>query len=134
MSQPSGSQRSGWVGWIAFAAAMMMIVGFFNIIDGLVAVFNDQVFVTGDSGVYIANLTTWGWWHTFVGVVLVAAGLYLFQGALWARIVAILAVSLNAVTQAIFLPAYPLWSILIIAVDVLVLWALIVHGDERVVG
>jgi hypothetical protein len=122
---------TGWVGWIAFAAVMMMLSGFFNIIDGLSAVFSDKVFVAG--GALVLDLTAWGWWHTFLGVVLIAAGFGLLRGAFWANLTAIVVVVINAITQAIFLPAYPGWSLLVIAVDALVLWALIVHGDEQVV-
>jgi hypothetical protein len=121
------------VGWIAFAAVMMMVVGFFNVIDGLAAVFSDQVFVKGSAGMVVFDLTAWGWWHTFLGVVLLAAGVGLFRGAFWANLTAIAVVVVNAISQAIFLPAYPVWSVLIITADALVLWALIVHGDEQVV-
>lgn len=127
-------KSTGWVGWIVFAATMMLVVGFFNIIDGLVALFADDVFVVGDSGVYLFNLDAWGWWHMLFGVVLIASGVALFNGSRLARLVAVVLVVVNAVTHAAFLPAYPLWSTLIIAVDVLILWALIVHGDESVTG
>jgi hypothetical protein len=120
------------VGWIAFAAVMMMVVGFFNVIDGLAAVFSDQVFVKGSAGMVVFDLTAWGWWHTFLGVVLLAAGVGLFRGAFWANLTAIAVVVVNAISQAVFLPAYPVWSVLIITADALVLWALIVHGDEQV--
>jgi hypothetical protein len=131
-SQSRSPRATGWVGWIAFAAVMMMVAGFFNIIDGLAAVFSDDVFVRGSAGIVVLDLTAWGWWHAFWGLVLLAAGLALFQGAFWARLTAIAVVVVNAITQAIFLPAYPVWSVLIITVDALVLWALMVHGDEQV--
>jgi hypothetical protein len=81
----------------------------------------------------VFDLTAWGWWHTFLGVVLLAAGVGLFRGAFWANLTAIAVVVVNAISQAVFLPAYPVWSVLIITADALVLWALIVHGDEQVV-
>jgi hypothetical protein len=112
---------------------MMMMAGFFNVVDGLAAIFSDDVFVSGDSGMVVLNLTAWGWWNTILGVLLISAGLALFRGAFWARLVAIVAVMVNAATQALFLPAYPVWSFLIILVDLFILWALIVHGEEQVV-
>ena len=131
-SQSRTPRATGWVGWIAFAAVMMMVVGFFNVIDGLAAVFSDQVFVKGSAGMVVFDLTAWGWWHTFLGVVLLAAGVGLFRGVFWANLTAIAVVVVNAISQAVFLPAYPVWSVLIITADALVLWALIVHGDEQV--
>ncbi len=124
---------TGWVGWIAFGAVMIMISGFFNVVDGLAAIFSDEVFVAGDAGMVVFDLTAWGWWHTILGVVLLAAGFALFREAFWARLVAIVVVVLNAVSQVLFLPAYPMWSVLIIVIDLFVLWALIVHGEEKVV-
>ena len=111
---------------------MMLMTGFFNIIDGLVAVFSDDVFLDTSSGVYVFDLTTWGWWMTIWGAILVVTALALYSGLLWARIVAIVIVILNTVSQAAFLPAYPFWSFLIIAVNIFVLWAIIVHGEEQV--
>ena len=131
-ARSSSPRATGWVGWIAFAAVMMLIAGFFNVIDGLAAIFSDQVFVAGDAGIVVLDLTAWGWWNTIVGAVLIAAGFALFRGALWARLTAIVAVVVNVITQALFLPAYPVWSLLIILVDVFVLWALMVHGEEQV--
>ncbi len=126
-------QATGWVGWIAFGAVLMMMAGFFNIIDGLAAIFSDEVFVSGDAGMVVLDLTAWGWWHTILGVLLISAGFALFRQAFWARLVAIIVVVVNAGTQALFLPAYPVWSFLIILVDLFILWALIVHGEEQVV-
>jgi hypothetical protein len=132
----AGSRRppaTGWVGWIAFGAVMMLITGFFNVIDGLAAIFSDQIFVQGDAGMVVLDLTAWGWWNTIFGIFLIGAGFALFQGATWARFTAIVLVVANGATQALFLPAYPIWSVLIIVIDMLVLWALIVHGDEQVI-
>jgi hypothetical protein len=133
MSSGQRLRRStGWAGWIAFAGMLMVLNGVFNVIDGLSAVFADDVFVRGDQGTVVLNLTTWGWVHIFWGLVVAFAGVALFSSKLWARMVAIVAVMINAATQALFLPAYPAWSVLIITADVFVLWALVVHGDEEV--
>lgn len=129
--QGVGAPRAtGWVGWIAFGAVMMMMLGVLNAISGLAAIFNDALFVSSSRGVLVFNLTTWGWIHLILGLVVVATGFALMSGAMWARVVGTGVVMLNMVTQLIFLPAYPFWGLLIIALDVLVLWAIIVHGSE----
>ena len=133
MSSGQGSRRSsGWVGWIAFAGIMMVLNGTFNVIDGLSAVFADEVFASGDQGIVVLDLTTWGWVHIVWGLVVAFAGMALFSSALWARMVAIVVVMINAATQALVLPSFPAWSVLVIAVDLFILWALVVHGDEQV--
>jgi len=109
---------------------MMMMLGVLNAISGLAAIFNDSLFVNSGRGILIFNLTTWGWIHLILGLVVVATGFALMSGAMWARVVGTGVVMLNMATQLIFLPAYPFWGLLIIALDVLVLWAIIVHGSE----
>jgi hypothetical protein len=123
-------QATGWVGWVAFGAAMMMMLGIFNAINGLAAIFSDDIFVTGEQGALVLDLTAWGWIHLLLGLAVAGTGLALMTGATWARIVGATLVMINMVTQLAFLPAYPFWSILIITLDVLVLWAIIVHGEE----
>lgn len=127
---PAGRQVTGWVGWIAFAATMLFIVGSFNIIDGLVALAKDEVFVNTDRTVLLFDLTTWGWIHLVLGILQVAVAAALLKGAVWGQLVAIVLVTLNAVAQLTFLGAYPLWATIVIAFDVVTLWALVVHGDE----
>jgi hypothetical protein len=126
----SGMYATGWVGWIVFAAIMMFIVGAFNIIDGLTALFKDEVFVNSGKGLLVFDLTAWGWIHLLLGVGLCFVGAALLNGQLWARIAAVILVGFNAIEQLVFLSAYPLWSVLIIALDVMVIWALVVHGEE----
>lgn len=128
----STAQRTGWVGWIAYAAVMMIILGAFNAVTGLTAIFSDDIYVRGANTVVVLDVGTWGWVHLVLGVAVAVTGFSLFKGALWATVVAILLVMLNMVTQMLMLPAYPFWSMLIIVVDALVLWALLVHGDEKV--
>jgi hypothetical protein len=128
------TRATGWVGWIAFGAVMMMMLGVLNAISGIAAIFNDAVFITGSRGAVIFDVTTWGWIHLILGLLVIGTGLALMTGAMWARVVGTGLVMLNMVTQLIFLPAYPFWGLLIIAVDVLVLWAIIVHGSEMKEG
>lgn len=123
-------QVTGWVGWIWFAAIMMILVGVFNLIVGLFALLNGDFYVQTRNQVVMFNLTGWGWLHLILGILLIVVGAALTVGQTWARITAIIIVALNAIEQMIFFPAYPWWSLIVIAIDVLVLYALIVHGRE----
>jgi hypothetical protein len=131
----TSTRVTGWVGWILFAAVMLVLAGTFNIIDGLVAVFKDDFTLGGPRGTLLVfDLTQWGWIHFVFGILQLLAGLALFTGKLWARIVAVVVVMLNAIGQLAFLSAYPIWSVVIITIDVLVIWALTVHGEEAAVA
>jgi len=130
----SSAQRprpTGWVGWVAFAAVMMMLVGCMNILVGLTALFADRIFVTGADGPLVLDVTGWGWVQLLWGVALAAVGYFLARGVDWAYITAAILVFLNLLGQMLFLPAYPFWALTVMAVDALTLWALIVHGEER---
>jgi hypothetical protein len=126
----SGPRRTGWVGWVYFAGTMLVLLGSFNAIEGLVALFKDQYYVPTRQGLLVFDLTGWGWIHLIVGIVAIAVGIGLFTGATWARVSGVILAGLNAILQLLFLSANPLWAILVITLDVLVIWALVVHGDE----
>jgi hypothetical protein len=124
-----GYDSGGWAGWHGFAAVLLFVVGLFNIMDGLVAVLKDEVVLgSGPRVTVLLDITAWGWIHLALGLVFVAAGIGIFLGQTWARLVGVVAVSVNMVTQVMNVPAYPVWSILIIALDVVIIWALTVHG------
>lgn len=122
--------RSLWVGWVYFGGAMMVLLGTFNIIEGLVALFNDEYYVATPQGLLVFDITGWGWVHLIIGLIAVAVGIGVFTGAMWARVSGVILCGINAIAQLAFLSAYPVWGILVIALDILVIWALIVHGDE----
>jgi hypothetical protein len=135
MDSPQTSRGpTAWVGWIWFAAMMLVLNGFFNLLDGLVALFNNDVYAVKGKGLVTFNFTTWGWILLVLGILQVAVGIALIQGRVWARIVAMILVMLNAFAQIAFITAFPLWSIVVIALDVVVLWALLVHGEEMEPG
>ena len=122
---------SGWVGWIWFAGVVLVLVGTINAIEGLAAIVEDDVFVTtGQGGLLVFDLTTWGWVHLLLGALQILAGLALFSGATWARVTAIVLVMLSVIGHIAWLNAQPVWSVIVIVLDLLVLWALVVHGDE----
>ena len=125
------TEMTGWVGWIAFAAVMMILVGIFHGVQGLMALFQDEYFLVSKSGLTVhADYTTWGWIHLIGGIIIVLAGIALFTGRIWARVLGVVLAMISVVVNIGFLAAYPIWSVLMIAVDILVIWALTVHGDE----
>jgi hypothetical protein len=110
---------------------MTLMIGAINVIDGLGAVFTDEIFLEGERGTLVLDLTQWGWIHVGLGALLIAVGIGLLLDAAWARIAAIILVMINMLSQVMILPAYPFWALLVIALDVLVLWALTAHADDR---
>ncbi|MEU7530574.1 hypothetical protein AB0A74_32935 [Saccharothrix sp. NPDC042600] len=127
---PSRPRASAWTGWIGFAAIMMIVIGSFNVIEGVVALFDDEYYVVGPDNVLVLDLTGWGWAHLVIGVLIALAGAALLTGAAWARVVAVVFAALNAVVQLGFVSVQPVWSTIVIALCVVVVWAVVVHGDE----
>ena len=127
--EPTG--MTGWVGWVAFAGVMMTILGTFHVIDGLVAIFKDEYFLVGKSGLVVnVDYTVWGWIHLIIGLIAIAVGLGLMAGNMLARIVGVIIAVISATLNLLFIGAYPVWSTIIIAVDVIVIYAIVVHGRE----
>jgi hypothetical protein len=122
---------SGWVGWVFFAGLMMIMVGSFEAISGLVALFKDEYYQVGKNGLVLSfDYTTWGWIHLILGVIVTLAGIGVLLGQMWARIIGIVMALLSAIANITFLAAYPIWAALIITLDVIVIYALAVHGRE----
>jgi hypothetical protein len=122
--------RTGWTGWVVFAALMLIIGGTLNAIYGLIAVLNDNWVAWGNRGAMLLNINHWGWVHLLLGLVVVLAGLGLMSGNLVGRLIGVLVASASLIVNFIVLPMYPLWSIILITIDALVIWALVVHGGE----
>ena len=118
-------------GLAVFAGAMMMVLGTFHALQGIVALVNDDFFVVGVNYTYEFDVTAWGWIHLLLGIVVAAAGIGVISGQTWARVVAIAVVSLTMIANFIWLPYYPLWAMLIIALDVAVIWAVSVYEPAR---
>lgn len=128
---PDYAQPTGWVGWIFFAGVIMIVMGSFHAIAGLAALFKDTYFVVGPQDLLISvDYTTWGWVHLLLGILVAIAGIALMVGRTWARVVGIVLAVISAIVNMAFLSAYPLWSALIIALDVIVIYAIAVHGGE----
>jgi hypothetical protein len=122
--------RSRWGGWIVFAAVMLLLVGTLNAIHGLVAIFNDEWVVWRNGADLYFDLTTWGWIHLIVGILLILTGLGLFSGNVLARTIAVLVAGLSLIVNFLYMPAYPVWALTIIAIDVFVIYALTAHGRD----
>jgi hypothetical protein len=122
---------TAWTGWVVFASVMMVLLGFFQAIQGLVALFDDTWYhVTAGGLVVRVDYTAWGWTHLLLGVLILISGVGVLAGNLAARAVAVVLAMLSALVNLLFIGAYPIWSVLIITVDVLVIYALTVHGRE----
>ena len=127
----SNKQPSGWaIGFTAFAGFMMVVMGIWWIISGLVALFESDFYVVTLRWIFQFDITVWGWIHVILGIVIMVAGFFVFQGATWARIVAVILAVVAAVLSFAWLPYYPVWAILFIAISIGVIWALTTHGHD----
>ena len=128
ITEPTGT---GWVGWVYFAGIMLMLLGAFQIIEALTALFNRHYLLVSSKGLLVhADLAAWGWLHLVLGVVAVVAGYGVMVGQRWAQIVGIVLAGVSAIVNLAYIAAYPLWSVIVIALDVIIIHALAVHGRE----
>jgi hypothetical protein len=122
---------SGWaIGFIVFAGVAMVTIGILHALWGLAAIINDQFFVKVNNYAFKFDVTTWGWIQLISGVIAAIAGIYLFSGAVLARAVGVVLAILSIIFNFMALPYFPIWSIVIIALDIAVIWALTVHGRD----
>jgi len=115
-------------GWVYFASVMMFLAGLLHAVEGLVALFKENFFVVTPNALIAFNYTTWGWINIVLAIVLLTAAASVLAGGLWGRAVGVIAAVLSIVASMAFLSAYPIWSILVIVVDVLVIHALVVRA------
>lgn len=121
------------VGLIVTAGVFLVLGGFLQALQGLGAIIDDEFYVVTDDYVYAFDATTWGWIHLVLGIVVLLAGIGLFQGATWARVVAVMVASVSIVASFLWAPYYPLWSLLLISFNIFAIWAVTAHGrDVRV--
>ncbi len=123
--QPSGKA----VGWIGFAGFMMILGGSFGMLAGLAALINPDAFVAKDF-LLKTSAETWGWWHLLIGAAVFFAGFGVFSGNVLARTVGVIVAIISALSAFVWMPVYPIWGICLIAIDVMVIWALTAHGRD----
>jgi hypothetical protein len=123
-------KASGWVGWIGFAAVIMVVAGTLNLFYGIIAAVNDEWVVWGNQANLYLDISEWGWVHIILGTVVLVSGLALFSGNVLARTVGVLVAAGSIMVNFFWLPAYPIWSIIVITMNVLVIWALTAHGRD----
>jgi hypothetical protein len=124
------TERTGWTGWISFAGVMLILAGSLGLIFGIIAAVNDKWVVFGNRGAVSLDISTWGWIHIIVGAIVLLAGFGVFTGNILARIIGVLVALASLILNFLWLPVYPVWSVIIITIDVLVIWALTAHGSE----
>ena len=122
------------IGAIMFAGIMMAMSGIFSAISGLFALVKDDFYVALPNYIVEIDPTTWGYIHLGLGILVAFAGFAVISGATWARVIGIILAVLSAIANFAFIPYYPIWSIIVIAIDVIVIWALAVHGRAMSTG
>jgi hypothetical protein len=129
---PGGTEPSGWaIGGTIFAASALTLIGVFQAIDGIAAIANDQFFVKVHNYSFHLDVTAWGWIHLILGILIFIVGIGLFNRASWAGVSALVLVMLSAIANFFFIPYYPIWSLVLIGLDVWVIWALTRPGVIR---
>jgi len=123
-------EMTEWAGWVGFAGLMLYLAGFFHIIAGLTALFNHDLYVSTEKALWVLNTNQWGWVHIIGGIIAIWAASSLMKGHAFGRIFAVLVALISAIANMAFVPVYPIWSILIIVIDVMIVYAVVVHADE----
>jgi hypothetical protein len=123
-------ETTGWVGWIYFAGVMLVIGGSLNLIYGLIAILDDEWVVFGARGAVYFDISTWGWIHLILGIIVLLAGFGVMTGNVLARTVGVLVAGVSMIINFLALPVYPIWALILITVDALVIYALVAHGGE----
>ena len=128
----SGASDSGaWVGWIIFGALLMVLLGSLHAFQGLVALLNSDSYSVPEDGLTVQiSYTAWGWLQLIFGLIVVVSGIALFLGKTWARVVAVIVAFISVLVNMGFGSAAPLWSAIMVAIDILVIWAVVMHGRE----
>jgi len=128
---PAGRHGEGrGLGMIVFASILVLVIGFFNLLDGIAAIANSHIFI-GNAHYVVGDLAAWGWVMTILGALQLLAAIGLWTGNQLARWFAVAVIGLNAIGQMFFIPAYPFWSLMIIAADIVALWGLCVYGSRE---
>jgi hypothetical protein len=124
-------EPTAWVGMVIFAGTMLLMMGALQAMEGLVAIFQDEYYLVTRKGMIVSlDYTAWGWTHLVIGLIAVGVGIGVFAGQTWARVAGIVIAAISLLVNVAFLPAYPIWIMIVIGIDVLAIYALAVHGKE----
>ncbi|MCC3291166.1 hypothetical protein [Arthrobacter sp. zg-Y1110] len=129
---PHPAATSGWTNWIRFAGVILLVNGIFSVVVALAALVGSNTYyavVEGD--LLLFDTTGWGWWNMVLGIFLIATAFGLFASATWAQVVGVVLAVLSAVVQLLLVPVQPWWSLIVISIDVLIIYALVAHGHEH---
>ena len=130
MARNNSNEVTGWLGWAYFSGFLMIVMGILQMITGFTALLNDRYYLVSEENLVVFDFTTWGWVHLLLGLVVMMAGTAVFSGKVWGRVVGVMLAVLGVIFHFTFVSAYPIWSIIAIVVNVLIIYALTVHGDE----
>ena len=126
-----GGPGTSWTGWVMFAAVLLVLLGIWHAIWGLVALAKDDWFLVSSDELTIAmSYDAWAWAHLLLGVLAVLTGVALMTGATWARVVTVAMVGVSALGNFASIGAYPVWSLVMLALDLMIIFAVTVHGAE----
>ena len=129
--RPDPPEATAWLGWVLFLGILLAGAGVINVLQGLVALLDDDFYRTSTSDLTIdVNYAAWGWALLILGTALVAAGVGIVLGYAWARVVGVVVAAINALANLAFVHAFPMWTVLAVAFDVLAIYALVIHGGE----
>lgn len=121
---------TGWVGWVAFAAVLMVMLGILQMAVGIAAIAKDDFWIAGDAGMLVLSVQQWGWVQLIVGALITIAGFSAFAGRFFGRLVGVVLAMMIAISNLTYVQLTPIWSLIVIFLSVMVMYALLVHGDE----
>jgi hypothetical protein len=125
------AEVTAWAAWVVFTAVLISIVGILQVMLGTLALVRDEVFAVDESRLLVAtSWSAWGWTHLIIGAVQIAVGLGLLGGQSWGRVFGVVLAFLSSLTNLVFLAAFPVWSVLIIAFNMVAIYAITAHGTE----
>lgn len=127
----NGITPTAWAGWVQFGAVILFVSGVFSAIQGMIALIGPNTYYSVvDGDLFLFDLTGWGWWNLVFAVLLVFTAVALLNGSAWARMVAVILAVFSTIGQMLLVPVQPWWSFIVIAIDVLIIYAIVAHGDE----
>ena len=130
-SSRRAAPRTAWASWVRFAAIILMVNGLFSVLQGFAALFGpDTYYAVVEGDVFLFNMEGWGWFNLILGALLIGTAFGLFVEAGWARVTALVLAAISAVVQMVLLPFQPWWAFIVIAIDVTIIYALVVRGAE----